>query len=392
MKKLSSLCLAAIALIGFTACNPDTDPKIDTSKKFTFVMNTPQFATQFIDLSTRGTLTFTVSQPDYGLTIAPTYGLQISLKSDFTAITDQPVIDANGEEHIVVPAYNLTVQSQDAGVLKVSMEDVAAGINELNGIYDEASYKGDYEGPVYVRATSALDAGASALSNPVYSNVVTLTQVKGFAEFPSSAMALSVPGGGNGWNHLPQLISEDGMTYRGFAYISGGFKITDGDWDGTGNWGASDEGTEGITANADGTYSAPLIQRQDSEHNFNNEGNALAAGLYFIQVDVTNMTAGDGETAGTMVITPINSICVIGDYCGWGFETAVEMENTGNYTVWKASGDFTSAGWKFAFNGNWTVNLGGDVNELWFDGANINMDASEVTLNLEQYPWTTTVQ
>lgn len=393
MKKLVYLALPVLAVVGLASCNPDKDPKIDTATDFEFKLNTPQLATQFINLATNGNIQFTVSQPNYGVTVVPTYGLEISLNPDFTPITDQPVVDGEGEEHLVPGFFALNLDSQLQGVLIAKMSDIAAGINELNGVFDESTYEGDYVGPLYVRATAYLGSGTAAEATATVSNVITLSQVQGYASFPAAdVMTLSLPGGANGWNHLPQLVyfenksSESEMVFWGFAVIDGEFKVTDGDWEGSGNWGAPDTG---IKDNGDGTYSATLIQ--NSQSNFNGDG-ALATGLYFIAANVTGYSSSnDNEEVGTMTLTKINSINLPGDYNGWD-AAGNAMTQDGNYYSWTGSYNVTSAGWKFAFNGDWAINLGGDSENLWFDDDNLTLEGSTVTINLEQYPWTCTVQ
>lgn len=395
MKKLSLYALTAVTLLGFTACEADTDPKLDTTREFNFVLNTPPYSTQFIDLQSGGMLQFTVSQPDYGLTLAPTYGLEISLRPDFEPISDEVVVDSEGTEHPILGAYTLILEGQERGVLSVSMANVAIGINELNGIFEEEQYTEDYEGPVYVRATAQVGDGYSSQKTATTSNVVALTQVKGYYEMSSGALILCVPGNGNGWNNTPDspsLVSLDGgATYQGFAYIDQGFKITDGDWSDP-NWGAGDAGegsVEGLLFDEEtGTYSGPLIFNGG---NINDTGAGCPSGLYFLKVEVITMDFAEGTQGATLTITPINSICVIGDYCGWDFGTAIEMTEV-NSTTFEAEGSFTSAGWKFAFNGDWTINLGGSMDDLTFDGGNIGQDASHVTLFLANYPWTATAE
>ncbi|MCH5225658.1 MAG: hypothetical protein J1D77_06635 [Muribaculaceae bacterium] len=394
MKKLSYiLAVSALAITGLSSCNPDKDPKIDTATDFEFVLNTPQLASQFIDLATNGKIEFTVSQPNYGVTVVPTYGIEISLKPDFTPVTDQPITDEEGEEHIVPGLFTLNLESQLKGILVAQMSDIASGINELNGVYDESSYTGDYVGPLYVRATAYLGSGTSAETTATVSNVIMLSQVQGYASFPANdIMTLSVPGGANGWNHLPQLAyfenesSDTQMVFWGFAVINGEFKITDGDWEGSGNWGAPDTG---LVANADGTYTGKLIQ--NSQSNFNGDG-ALADGLYFIAANVTGYSSNnDNEEVGEIKLTPINAIYLPGDYNGWD-AAGNPMSKDGEDFLWSASSSVTSAGWKFAMNGDWTINLGGDPERLWFNGDNLTLEGSTITLNLEQYPWTCTVQ
>ena len=394
MKKYSLLlCLPVLAGVALTSCNPDTDPKIDTTTDFEFVLNTPQLATQFIDLSTNGNIQFTVSQPNYGLTVVPTYGVEISLKPDFTPITTAPVVDSEGETHVVPGVYTLNLDSQLKGILISKMQDIAAGINELEGLYDEEAFVekyGDsgigYVGPLYVRATAYLGSGLAADATATVSNSIILSQVQSYASFPSSDVFLSVPGGANGWNHLPQIIytgdSDSGaMICRGFAVIDGEFKVTDGDWVGSGNWGGSlTEETKGEV------YSGTLVQ--NSQDNFT----GAEAGLYYFYIELTDMKNGnDNAEVGKFTMTKINNIYLPGDYNGWD-AAGNAMTQDGNYSTWTGNYNVTSAGWKFAMNGSWDINLGGDPEELSFDGANLTLEGSTITLNLEQYPWSCTVE
>lgn len=393
MKKLSYICLSLLAVAGMSSCKEDKDPKIDTSLDYEFTMNEPQFATSFINLATGGTMNFTVSQPNYGLTVAPTYGLQISLTPEFNAITDQPVLDSSGEEHVVPGMYELNLDSQLRGVLVAKMSDIAAGINQLDGIYDIdmfiQKYGGEenpgYTGPLYVRAYAYLGSGTAAQATATVSNVVKLAQVQGYSAF-SNEWFLSVPGGANGWNHLPQIAfqgkdASGAAICKGFAVVDGEFKLTDGDWAGAGNWGASSDLTE-----ASGSYSGALIQ--NSQTNFS----GVPTGLYYFYVELTDKDNGnDGAEVGKFTMTPITKITLPGDYNGWDV-TSGPLTNAGNYFTWSGSYGITDAGWKFAMNESWDVNLGGDPEELSFDGPNLTLTGGTVTLNLEQYPWNCTVE
>lgn len=393
MNKLAILGLPVLAFMGLTACNPDTDPKIDTSKSFDFVLNTPQLATQFIDLSTQGSLEFTVSQPNYGMTVAPTYGIEISLNEEFEPVIEEPVVDGEGVEHAVPGFVEIILESQLKGVLVVKMSDFATGINELNGVFDESMYTDDYVGPVYVRATAHLGSGTAAEKTAVVSNIVELTQVQGYASFVPDEVLLAVPGDGNNWSQDTRIIyvkddEEGNMLCQGFAVIKGAFKITDGDWDGSGNWGM-DENT-GITANDDGTFSADLIQ--NSQKDFNKDDKVIPDGLYFFKLVLTDRKNGnDNAKVGTFTVTPITSIALPGAYNDWNLESNL-MTQGDDLVTWTAETNVTDAGWKFAMNKAWTINLGGEMDNLMFDDSNITKGGSKVVLHLDVYPWTCTVE
>lgn len=385
---------------GFTSCKDDTDPKLDTSKEYDFVLNIPPYANQFIDLSTNGLLEFTMSQPNYGLTLATNYNMELSLSPNFEPIINEPVLDADGVEHIVAGSYALTYESSVKGVVSYKMGSIATAINELYGEFDEASYmeKGAYEGPVYFRATASVGDGKSAELTAVTSNTITLANVLSFADFkPDVPEFISVPGNGPGWNHLKNLIwdgelPEDKIpVFRGFAYISGEFKLTDGDWDDYGNWGLGDEET--ITDEGNGVYTMELIQ--GSQTNFNKE-DMIQAGLYYMEVALTKYKVEDGKSSGTLTLTYIDNIAVCGDFNGWDTGSAIQLTPSENFDTFTGTASVTEAGWKFVFNNGWGINLGTskieEIEDLWFDGDNIYEGGSTITLKLKEYPWTCDVQ
>ncbi|MCH5230504.1 MAG: hypothetical protein J1F43_01760 [Muribaculaceae bacterium] len=406
MKKLSYiLAISAFAVSGLTSCNPDKDPKVDTSTDYEFVLNTPQFATQFIDLATNGKVQFTVSQPNYGLTLAPTYGIQISLKPDFTSVTEEPVVGGDGEEHVVPGMVDIVLESQIKGVLVANMSDLAAGINELNGIFEESQYEEDYVGPLYVRATAHLGSGTAAEATATVSNVVMLSQVQGYASFSSEAILLYIPGNAGGWSDIePQIAlsekktTDDTMVLYGFAKVDGEFKINDGNWDGAVNWGAQNgDDSVGLSPvlNDEGETVAYSVDLYQNGGNLNGGDYTVPAGLYFFWLEITdyNNSSDTGtEKVGTLKITEITSVTLPGDYNGWDASGNPMTADAGNSYIWTGAANVTSGGWKFAMNNSWDINLGGTVDELIFDEGNLYLEGTNVTLDLTAYPWHCTVQ
>ena len=385
--KLYKFGFVGAVLIMATACNPDKDPMMNTDEEFSFVLNTPPMANQVLDLSAGGNLTLSVSQPDYGLTLAPIYGVQVSLKEDFTAIKTQT--DPEAEP---IPDYvSITPESQIKAVLEVKNATIAEAINQLNGIFSEEDYKEDYQGPLYIRATATLGAGLAAEKTFTLSNVITMKQVLGYASFESEEAVLYMPGGANGWsNDIPYMYyyeetAAGAQNYRGFAKLDGDFKITLGSWDSPGNFGMGDEG---LVEQENGSYTATFVE---------NGGNftAPAAGLYYVDVVLTNWTSTtDGTECGTVTLTPITSVAICGAFTNnWDLASVYPLTDNGSYTIWTYDGSVTDEGWKFVFNGSWDINLGGDPEKLTFNSDdNLFLGGSSVTLDLTQYPWTVTVE
>lgn len=179
---------------------------------------------------------------------------------------------------------------------------------------------------------------------------------------------LYTPGNSNGWNQAAsQMLSfnADKGYYEGYAHLNGEFKFTSApDWNGT-NYG---------NAGADGKLSTD-----------GGAGNLNAAqdGLYYCIVDVDNLTYS---------ATLITSYGMIGDFNSWGAQTV--MTPSEDFLTW--TGDVTFAegnGWKFRGNDNWDINLGGDIDNLVWNGANITAPGAgtyTVTLDLSKLPYTCT--
>lgn len=96
-------------------------------------------------------------------------------------------------------------------------------------------------------------------------------------------------------------------------------------------------------------------------------------GTYFWTFDMINMTA---------TALPITKVGIIGDFCGWGSDAEMTFNAaTLTYTIEQK---FDSAGgFKFRFNENWGYNLGGDINNLTHDGANISIEPGTYVITLD---------
>lgn len=168
---------------------------------------------------------------------------------------------------------------------------------------------------------------------------------------PKYSEYLWTPGNGNGWNQgnsdLLWSPNADGI-YTGFVYVDGGFKFTNApDWDHT-NYGGS---LEAIDA-AGGDLS-------------------LEKGVYYFTVDLVHGTASS---------TKIEFVSLIGDFNGWGSDTDMTW-NEGDHCYEVSGAGVTAAGWKFRFNHDWGLNLGGaTLDNLVPNGDNICVAGNTVKL------------
>lgn len=377
MNKSYILGLAALAVVGLASCQDDQDPKISTATEF--VLNTPPLAEQTMILSPEGTTTFTVSQPNYGLTLAPTYGIQVSLTDNFTAIKEGTYVNADGDE-VAIPAYvTIPLESQIKAVLVVKESSLAAAICAMRGIGNADDFTEEDPRPLYVRATSIV---GTQESTAITSNVITLKYVKEYCALESNAFAdvLWTPGNANGWNFdaAMRIPATEENVYKGYMAVDGDFKFThQAGWTNPGNYGCG----EGFAQDEKGVWTGTLIE---------NGGNfsGVEPGLYWAEVTITNPNTANDEEAGTVKLTPIKSVSIIGDFNGWGGD--VEMTPEPGFSVWKAENvDLGDGNWKFRMNNDWAFNLGGDtLDNLTQDGPNIpNGGVHTVIIDFNTLPY-----
>ncbi len=352
--------MAALAVAGLASCQDDQDPKISTATEF--LLNTPPMAEQTMVLSPEGTATFTVSQPNYGLTLAPTYGLEVSLTEDFTAIKDGTYVNVDDEE-VPIPAYVvIPLESQIRAELVVKQSNLASAICAMRGIGNADDFTEEDPRPLYVRATSIV---GNQPSTAITSNVIKLSYVKEYCALESSASldVLYTPGNANNWNFdaAMRIPSSGENTYAGYMGIDGDFKFTNQPaWSNPGNYGCGELTQDEKT----GVWTGTLIE---------NGGNfsGVESGLYYAEVTITNTEAANDTECGTVKLTPIKTVGIIGDFNGWGGD--VEMTPEPGFGVWKAENvDLGDGSWKFRMNNDWTYNLGGQtLDNLTQNGDNI---------------------
>lgn len=179
---------------------------------------------------------------------------------------------------------------------------------------------------------------------------------------------LYTPGNSNGWNqgNSQILTTTDYITYTGFAHLNGQFKFSSqADWNGI-NYGST--GVEGELTNDGGAGN--LEAPKDA--------------LYWCQVNLVNMT---------YTLTEITSAGCIGGFNGWGSQE--NLAPSADFLIWTGSVKMGAGDeWKFRFNDDWGINLGGALDNLVSGGPNIlqaEAGTYTVTLNLSAVPYTATV-
>ena len=191
---------------------------------------------------------------------------------------------------------------------------------------------------------------------------------------------VGTPNDSQGWNIATSMRLEDYGDYKGFSFFGGtwGGKLAY-------TMGGSDVwvGTDGnITEmNNDGDYYVVPLIPDGGGNIFEGED----ARMYFIDYDFAGSVAK---------FYPIVSCGLIGGFNDWGSQAPMTMVDGSNGMKWTVTYTFGSdTEFKFRFNDTWTVNLGGDLSNLTFDGANIAVSAGtyEITLDITNVPYSTTI-
>lgn len=194
-----------MAGVGLTACEQDTDPKLQ--KPTEFVLNVPPMADQvyYFSQNAQGKpsneMVLTVSQPNYGVGVVPTYTVQVArTEDDFKAwdeeqakADDEPVIDEGGEEtdgetptegegepaaqadDAELPLAVSVDQTFNDATIVVPGDKFCEAVNTLYG-FERATYDGKIV-PVAVRVHAQV---GNAVYSGIWSNPVSLAGVRSY--------------------------------------------------------------------------------------------------------------------------------------------------------------------------------------------------------------------
>ena len=84
MKRFSYILFGILGLVlSAVSCSGPEEENPVINKPTKFVLNTPAFQKQYIDLQNTSTMNLTCSQPDYGFAAAASYFVQVSFTEDF---------------------------------------------------------------------------------------------------------------------------------------------------------------------------------------------------------------------------------------------------------------------------------------------------------------------
>lgn len=180
------------------------------------------------------------------------------------------------------------------------------------------------------------------------------------AEAISYTTHIYMPGNPNGWNHssCPTLYSPNGDGYyTGFAYLDGEFKFTpSADWSSEYNYSSFTSYSDGFSGEGTG--------------NINFSG---TAGYYYIVADLPNATL-----TATLV-----EFGMVGPAQAGGWSAGTDMTYNSSDDSWEVTTELGADEFKFWTNNGWDINLGGTLDDLEANGANLSVsEAGTYTVKL----------
>lgn len=260
----------------------------------------------------------------------------------FTLNVKAPVDSKTGERvdfwFNIVPASSLSLTDKDAFMASLLGSDTANGDDRAQA---GLSAKVDGKDNAFVQYASD---GAKMYS-------IKLNMLDGTMSITPLAFEewIYMPGNPQGWNPAtaPALHSAAGDgVYTGYAYLNGEFKFTKGTtWsDGEYNWSSFTSYSSDFSEGAGGNI------------------NHADAGYYYI---TANAAAGS-------LTAQRASFSLIGDALPTGWDSDADMTYDTAADCWTATVSLTEGkDFKFRVNHDWALNLGGSLNDLAADGANL---------------------
>ena len=356
----SVLLLMGVTLM-FTACSDDRDSNPVLQQPSTFVLNTPAYANQPIDLANSDSLSLTWSQPDYGgFPVVVEYSVELSPTNEWTISNEVADADETGE---TIPTYYIVENTFLTCNAKINAEFIDKALITMMG-YTVENIPPEQE--LYARV-KAKTKGA----DEIVSNIVKILVTPYYTELKDAPIQIwwltgnfiatdhwtntgdkaNPPYGNKGMIPMyPQPgadVDKDGNTileYSGWFIGGEGFKIIAPE--GLTNW---NYGMCGGDENGGQTYRNGGDDPGDIK--------VSESGYYRILLNTATktMTMEKIESINGVFTT----ICMPGTFVSWDPDTS-PMESMGSVENhdWYAKMTFDSDGELKFTNGTWGVNWG----------------------------------
>lgn len=394
LRYLFILPLIATALVGCddieeSTGQPVVNPQLPEVTASDFTVTLSSTLTNTIDLPAlveqadqNGVEYDEVILPLFTITVDPSdlpYGYAIDgdlqLKSD-NAATPSKYYD--------VATVSTTSSTDEAG--NITGVSVSTTLSALMNAWNTMMGFSDDTYPVSFRALVDVNA-EGGIFGYIFDNFSAINMVGVITGFPY----LYNPGDANNWfgDGYQVLWTWDYQKYSGFGTLKNYFKFTsEPNWDNY-IYGVAPE-TEIVWDEEKGMYSGSLGLQIPNDPVYGDLPGMQVSddlNLYWINANIVDLNWD---------ATLINSISLIGGFNGWGADE--ELTPSSDLLVWTGQFTITTDAdggneWKFRMNNSWDYSLGGDLNDLVYNGNNITSDPGtyNVTLDLSQRPYTCTL-
>lgn len=369
---MKNIYLLGAMLIGaaglFTSCSDDNDSNPTLIQPTEFVLNTPAYVNEIVDLESTEALTFTWSQPKYTADNAPinaTYEIQVSPVNSFTVSTAEAEAD---EEATLVADYAIIDKTSTLCSADLSAAELAKSLIKV------AKWTADAVPSVqkaYIRVNAYIAEGTAKL-NSVVSNVIEINVKPYYIELKDAEPIMWYILGNNigdgAWSDKPGMSSFPLFLQSGYSYdkATGAGEITYLNYFDTDGWKIQPADFNWDYGFMSGGSANTAVYRNGA----GDAGNIWCdpAGYYLVTIN----TGTNQCTIVPQEITPAvySQICITGSFCDWSDVnmTAVN-KNTENhvwsYTLEVPAGTVEQI--KFKIPESWDTNWGygsadGEVN------------------------------
>ena len=380
MNKILTMGLVLFAATSlFTACADDRDSNPTLVQPTEFVLNTPVYANQLLDLRTSKHVSLTWSQPnvtDKGAPLAGVgfYAIQVSKDGKFTASVAEAAADKTGK---TVADYIELEEKYFSTAVDVNAEALDKAINTLFAWESEDNMPAKQELHLRVYAHFAgTNAPLEDGSVSIASNVVKVQVAPYYIELSDAPVALNYIVGQDVAGSWSNNVADAGkgllpffpiananydkktglgsVSYTGYFADKAEFKVFSPKYSADGKSFAWDyayvgvEGTPGTARYRDGGDDGPNIT-------------APKAGYYTIVIDNVKHTFTMTE-ATEIDETEKGSIGIVGEFSSWDNDvvmTAASTAANGKNHVWTAELKLEKASEvKFRANAKWDLSWG----------------------------------
>ena len=351
--------LLVVATMILASCSDDRDSNPVLQQPTSFVLNTPAYASQPIDLASSDSLIFTWSQPDYGFPAVTNYTIEFSGANDWSVSNIDADADESGE---TIPTYYINDNSVTVCDSKIAAKTINRALVHMmkytvNSVPDKQK--------LYVRVKANTKG-----TKDIYSNVDSILVAPYYAELkPADPVLWYLVGnciGSSDWDNgagsvgtgliplLPQPSVEfddygnGTLLYAGYFPEGGQFKFVKypGDW-----------GTQMNFTNIDGNTAGATDEDGDN-HNIG----IPEDGFYKITMNTVQGKFSIEKLDGTY--PEFTSMGIPGEHNEWNTSgnplTAMGKRDNTQAHDWMGEITLDNAGkFKIAADGSWDVNWGG---------------------------------